>query len=174
MNHFLAVLESLINRKYQKCRYFEAGISFKLIKADDTMRIDSITIQNFKVFKNTTVKNLPKMAVLLGTNGSGKSTFFEVFGLLSDALQHNVTVALNKRGGFQEVLSRGSDVNKDFIQFEIKFRNLQTTSATGTRNQETKSPLVTYLLKIGFKQGKAFIDREILKYRFKTKIFKIL
>jgi predicted ATPase len=126
------------------------------------MRIESITIQNFKVFKNTTVKNLSGMAVLLGTNGSGKSTFFDVFSFLSEALQHNVTIALNKRGGFQEVISRGSDVHKDFIQFEIKFRNVQTTSRGSA---DTHAPLVTYSLKIGFKQGKAFIDREILKYR---------
>jgi predicted ATPase len=104
------------------------------------MRIDSITIQNFKVFKNTTIKNLPKMAVLLGANGSGKSTFLEVFGFLSDALQHNVTVALNKRGDFQEVLSRGSDVNKNFIQFEIKFRNLQTIKRYRLPEYETKIP----------------------------------
>jgi predicted ATPase len=121
------------------------------------MRIESITIDNFKVFKKTTIKNLPKMAVLLGTNGSGKSTFFDVFGFLSDSLQNNVTIALNKRGGFQEVISRGCDINKDQIKFEIKFRNQV--------NEVEKSPIVTYVLEIGFKQGKAIINREVLKYR---------
>ena len=85
------------------------------------MRIESITIENFKVFKETTVKDLSKMAVLLGTNGSGKSSFFDVFGFLSDALQNNVTIALNRRGGFPEVISRGANINKDHIKFEIKF-----------------------------------------------------
>jgi predicted ATPase len=121
------------------------------------MKIESITIENFKVFKKTTVKELPKMTVLLGTNGSGKSTFFDVFGFLSDSLQNNVTIALNKRGGFPEVISRGCDVNKDFIKFEIKFRNIAT--------ENTKTPIVTYSLEIGFKSGKAFINREVLKYR---------
>ena len=87
------------------------------------MRIESLTIENYKVFKKTTIKTLPKMAVLLGTNGSGKSTFFDVFGFLSDSLQNNVTIALNRRGGFQEVITRGCDINKDLIKFEIKFRN---------------------------------------------------
>lgn len=121
------------------------------------MRIESITIENFKVFKKTTIKNLPKMAVLLGTNGSGKSTFFDVFGFLSDSLQNNVTIALNKRGGFQEVISRGCDFNKDLIKFEIKFRNQVS--------EHEKSPIVTYVLEIGFKNGKAIINREVLKYR---------
>ena len=121
------------------------------------MRIESITIENFKVFKKTTIKDLPKMAVLLGTNGSGKSTFFDVFGFLSDSLQNNVTIALNRRGGFQEVITRGCDSNKDLIKFEIKFRN--------DVNENEKSPRVTYMLEIGFKSGKAYINREVLKYR---------
>jgi predicted ATPase len=121
------------------------------------MRIESITIENFKVFKETTVKDLSKMAVLLGTNGSGKSSFFDVFGFLSDALQNNVTIALNRRGGFPEVISRGANINKDHIKFEIKFRNEQVGNE--------HSPLITYSISIGFKNGKAFIIREILKYR---------
>lgn len=121
------------------------------------MRIESITIENFKVFKKATVKNLPKMAVLLGTNGSGKSTFFDVFGFLSDSLQNNVTIALNRRGGFQEVITRGCDINKDLISLEIKFRNQQLDTE--------HAPLITYLIKIGFNGGKAYVKREILKYR---------
>ena len=121
------------------------------------MRIESISIENFKVFKETTIKDLSKMAVLLGTNGSGKSSFFDVFGFLSDALQNNVTIALNRRGGFPEVISRGANINNDQIKFEIKLRNEQI------RNEY--SPLITYSISIGFKNGKAFISREILKYR---------
>lgn len=121
------------------------------------MRIESLSIENFKVFKSTTIKKLPKMAVLVGTNGSGKSTFFDVFGFLSDSLKDNVTIALNKRGGFQEVITRGCDINKDLIKFEIKFRDQDFHS--------NKSPVVTYSLEIGFEKGKAFINREILKYR---------
>ncbi len=121
------------------------------------MRIESITIENFKVFKKTTLKDLPKMAVLVGANGSGKTTFFDVFGFLSDSLQNNITIALNKRGGFQEVITRGCDINKDFIKFEIKFRNHVSEGG--------KTPKVTYYLEIGFKQGKAYINREVLKYR---------
>lgn len=121
------------------------------------MRIESITIENFKVFKETTVKDISSMAVLLGTNGSGKSSFFDVFGFLSDSLQNNVTIALNRRGGFQEVITRGCNFNKDLIKFEIKFRNDQIGAE--------HSPLITYSIAIGFKNGKAYISREVLKYR---------
>jgi predicted ATPase len=121
------------------------------------MKIESIKIRNFKVFKNIHIQNLSEMSVFLGVNGSGKTTFFDVFGFLSDALRDNVTIALNRRGGFREVISRGCDINKDLISIELKFRTTPKDSPAG--------PLVTYLLEIGFENGKAYIKREILKYR---------
>lgn len=100
------------------------------------MKIESIKIKNFKVFTDTKINNLPKMCVFLGANGSGKTTFFEVFGFLSDALKNNVSIAINRRGGFKEVISRDS---KGDIEFEIKFRN--------TELEGKLSPLITYQLK---------------------------
>ncbi len=123
------------------------------------MKIETIRIENFKTFKKAEINHLPQMVVLLGPNGSGKSTFFDVFGFLNDALQNNVTTAIENRGGFEEVISRGCDVKKDLIKFEIQFRN-------STTNKD-KTPLITYLIEIGFNQtnGKSYIAREILKYR---------
>lgn len=121
------------------------------------MKIETITIENFKAFKKTTLKNIPQMTVLLGSNGSGKTSFFDVFGFLSDALQNNITIALNRRGGFREVITRGCNPDKDLIVFEIKFRNQGI--------QKEKTPVITYRLEIGFAQGKSFVSREILKYR---------
>lgn len=120
------------------------------------MRIESISIGNFKVFKNTTIRNLPRMAVFLGPNGSGKTTFFDVFGFLSECLQNNVNIAINRRGGFHELISRDVELT-DKIKFEIKFRN--------PIPNEDRPPLVTYYIEIGFNQGKSFISKEVLKYR---------
>ncbi len=47
-----------------------------------TPRIERLTVKNFRVLRNVTLRNLPAMAVLLGTNGSGKSTVFDVFAFL--------------------------------------------------------------------------------------------
>lgn len=120
------------------------------------MRIESITIENYKVFKKTTIKNIPKMAVFLGPNGSGKSTFFDVFGFLSDCLQNNINIAINRRGGFHELISRDTDLSEK-IKFEIKFRN--------PIPNEERPPLVTYYIEIGFSRGKSYINKEVLKYR---------
>lgn len=96
------------------------------------------------------------MSVFLGPNGSGKSTFFDVFGFLSDCLQNNVNIAINRRGGFHELISRDTDHSKN-IKFEVKFRN--------PIPNEDRPPLVTYYIEIGFNQGRAFINKEVLKYR---------
>jgi predicted ATPase len=73
------------------------------------MKIESIRLKNFKAFKNTLMSDIPKLCVIVGANGTGKSTFFDVFDFLKDAYKDNISQALNKRGGFGEVKSRNSD-----------------------------------------------------------------
>lgn len=116
-----------------------------------TMKIESLRIKNYKVFRDITIRDLPNMAVFLGANGSGKSTLFDVFGFLHDALTDNIRPALTKRGGYKEVISRGE---KGAIEFEIKFR------------PNPGDPIVTYLLVIEpDKRGIPVVKREVLKYR---------
>lgn len=67
------------------------------------MRIESIRIKNFKVLRDIHLKDMPEMAVFLGANGAGKSTFFDVFGFLRDCLTDNVKAALMKRGGISSI-----------------------------------------------------------------------
>ena len=64
------------------------------------MKIESLKIQNYKVFRNVEVRDIPNMAVFLGKNGVGKTTFFDVFGFLHDCLNSNVKSALAKREAF--------------------------------------------------------------------------
>ena len=123
-----------------------------LIKAG--MKIEKIKIENYKVYRNTEIRNLSNFSVFLGANGAGKSTLFDVFGFLSDALKANVKTALNKRGGYREVYSRDGEGP---ILFEIKFRNDKIEGET--------QPLITYRLEIGFENGLPIITTEILSYR---------
>lgn len=119
------------------------------------MKIEKIRVRNFKVFQDMEIRDLSKFCVFLGANGVGKSTLFDIFGFLSDALNGNIRTALNKRGGFREVYSRNGNGP---IEFEIKFRN----DATG----ETKPPLITYELHININNNnQPIITKEILSYR---------
>ena len=115
------------------------------------MRIESIKIKNYRTFQDVEVKDIPNMAVFLGMNGVGKTTFFDVFGFLHDALQSNVRAALAKRGGFNEVISRGQEGD---IEFEIKFRPSED------------EPLITYELSICLMEDKKpAIKKEIMRFR---------
>ncbi len=117
------------------------------------MKIESIRLKNFKAFQDVELSNLPNFCVFVGANGTGKSTIFSVFGFLRDAMTSNVSTALAKLGGnrgFKEVRSRNADGP---IEIELKFRDQPDT------------PLTTYFLQINEKQGRAYVKREVLKYR---------
>ena len=53
------------------------------------MKIESISLKNFKTFKSAELNNMPPMCVIVGANGSGKSTFFDVFSFLKDVMTDN-------------------------------------------------------------------------------------
>jgi len=120
---------------------------------DVIMKIESLRLKNFKAFKDASITEIPRMCVLVGANGTGKSTVFSVFDFLKDALTQNVHIALTKLGGskgFSEVRSRNS---KGPIEIELKFR------------KDDASPLITYFLAINDDDGISYIEREILRYR---------
>lgn len=117
------------------------------------MKIEAMRLKNFRAFKDMEIRNIPKMCVFVGANGTGKSTLFSVFGFLKDALTENVHVALTKLGGsrgFQEIRSRNT---QGPIEIELKFR------------EREDGPLVTYTLAINEEDGYPIVEREILKYR---------
>ena len=65
------------------------------------MKLESIKLKNFKAFQDVEFKNIPRSCVLVGANGTGKSTFLTVLGFPKDALTDDVSVALTRLGGNQ-------------------------------------------------------------------------
>ena len=118
------------------------------------MRIESIKLKNYKAFRNVHLTNIPAFLVVVGANGTGKSTLFDVFGFLHDCLESNVRQALNARGRFREVISRGAS-EKDTIFIEIQYR-MEIVDV---------DRLVTYTLEIGENKGNPFVKRESLRYK---------
>ncbi len=72
------------------------------------MRIESIFLRNYRVFRDAELMDLPSMTTVVGANGSGKSTLFDAMSFLKDALTKNVAYAVARRGGFRELVSRGA------------------------------------------------------------------
>jgi predicted ATPase len=118
------------------------------------MQIESIEIKNYRLFRDTRLTNIPRLCVLVGANGTGKSTLFDVFSFLKDALAMNVSKAVSKRGGYKELASRG--FANEPIELTLQFR-LEIAG---------KERLVTYVLKIApGADGRPIVEREVLRYK---------
>ena len=113
--------------------------------------IEEISVKNYRVLQNITLKDIKPFSVFLGPNGSGKTTFFDVIGFLSDCLTTNVKKALEKRGRFQEVISR--DCGGQEIEIVIIYR------------ENKKSPKITYTVAIALQNGSPIVSRETLRWR---------
>ena len=117
------------------------------------MPIEQIAVKNYRVLQDVKITKLPRLAVVIGANGTGKSTLFDVFSFLKDALASNVSTAVAKRGGFKELVSRGHE--DEPVGITVKFR-------------ESSRRLATYLLEIGTSAGRPVVRREVLRYTRRT------
>jgi predicted ATPase len=117
------------------------------------MELKSITIRNFKALQNIHLTEIPNFIVLVGANGSGKSTLFDVFGFLRDALTGNVRQALDARGRFLEVVTRGHESESILVELQVGL------PIAG------RSRLVTYHLEVGLENGRPVVLHEFLRYK---------
>jgi len=120
-------------------------------------------VQNFGVLKDITLGKLwnqqnasplTPLVVVIGKNGVGKSTLFDAFGFLADALMLGVEEACDaKRGGFDRIVSKGAN---DPIRFEVYFR------------EAPKERPITYELGITRDaRGRPYVESERLRQRRK-------
>ena len=82
--------------------------------------IQGIRIRNFKSLKDITLGNvcdgsntqpLTPITAVIGKNGVGKTSLFDVFGFLADCMKYGVAEACDVRGGFDRVVSQGESDN---------------------------------------------------------------
>jgi len=127
-------------------------------------KIEGFRVKNFKSLKDVTLGKLSNiqtavpltpLTVVIGKNGVGKSTLFDVFGFLADCLKFGVEEACDKngRGGFKRLRSQGVS---EAIEFEIYYK------------QDGNARPITYELSINLdKEGRPYVDKERLKQRRK-------
>lgn len=127
-------------------------------------KIEGFRIKNFKVLQDLTIGRLwnqqhanplSPMTAVIGKNGTGKSTLFDAFGFLSDALRFGVEEACDARGrgGFEKIRTQGM---KGTIEFEIYYR------------EDGNARPITYELAIDVdKSSRPFVLKERLRQRRK-------
>lgn len=87
------------------------------------MRISKIHLVNFKRFTDLLIDNIPnttKLVVLIGSNGSGKSSLFDAFGFIDSAIKKDVGTNeefwnyYSKKGELPVSVNLVYDKNKEF------------------------------------------------------------
>ncbi|CAN5412515.1 AAA family ATPase [soil metagenome] len=104
--------------------------------SDTRLQIERLRVQNYRVLRDVTFKDLTPLTVLCGANGSGKSTVFDVFAFLHEALTGGLRSAWDDRNRIDAIRSRGYGGP---VSFEIAYRAPDLVGQVR---------LVTYTLKI--------------------------
>ncbi len=128
-------------------------------------KIEGLRIKNFRALKDVTLGRLwnqqqadplTAMTAVIGKNGVGKSTLFDAFGFLADALKSGVEEACDSRGrgGFEKIRAQGQ---KGPIEFELYYK------------EDSNARPVTYELAIDLDNdgGRPFVLKERLRQRRK-------
>lgn len=118
------------------------------------MRIHSVRVKNYKSLRDVHMKEIPNFAVLIGANGTGKTTFIDVFGFLRDCLHGNARTAVQARAGFAQLVSRGRET--ETIEIELKVE----LDFSGARTR-----LVTYSVGVGEANRKVVVKHERLSWK---------
>lgn len=126
--------------------------------------IQGFSVKNFGPLKNISMgklwntqnaEALTPLTAVIGKNGVGKSTLFDVFGFLSDCLKYGVEEAcdMNGRGSFKKLRSQGSN---EPIEFHIYYK------------EDNSSRPLTYELSIDLdREERPYVKYERLRQRRK-------
>lgn len=104
-------------------------LSAKVTNVD--RRLLHLTVENFRSLRKVSLP-LGDLNVLVGPNGAGKTNVLEVFRFLADIIRTDLEPALQSRNGFDEIVFRGGEQNRAFIQIGL--------TATWTTHSSTSAP----------------------------------
>ena len=112
-------------------------------------RITYLRVENFRALRKIELKNITPLTVLLGPNGSGMSTVFDVFAFLSECFEFGLRRAWDRRGRAKELKTRGSEGP---VVIEIKY-------------SEPNYPMITYHLAVDERNGVPVVAEEWLRWK---------
>lgn len=112
--------------------------------------IEQLHVRNYRVLKNVTLEKMTPLTVLIGTNGSGKSTVFDALAFVAECFSDGLRKAWERRGRFCHMRSRDQDGP---IVIEIQYRE----------NPDT--PLITYHLEIDEQNKVPVVKQEFMRWK---------
>jgi predicted ATPase len=112
-------------------------------------KIQSLKVANYRALRDVAFKDLTPFTVLLGANGSGKSTVFDVFAFLHEAFTDGLRKAWDRRNRMAGIRSIGESGP---VAFELKY----------SAPLDEQFRVVTYTLKIDEERGAPVIVEERL------------
>lgn len=128
-------------------------------------KIEGFRVKNFRALKDVTLgrlwnnrsqeEPLTPMTAVIGKNGVGKSTLFDAFGFLADALKSGVEEACDARGrgGFERIRTQGQTGP---IEFEVYYK------------EDGNARPITYEVAIDIdRTGRPYVQKERLRQRRK-------
>lgn len=113
-------------------------------------RIEQLRVENYRALRSVELKEITPLTVLLGANGSGKSTIFDVFSFLSECFQFGLRHAWDRRGRAKELVTRGQ---RGPILIELKYR------------ERAGQPVITYHIAIQEGPRGPVVAEEWLQWR---------
>jgi predicted ATPase len=132
-------------------------------------RLESIAIKGFRRLQQVDIK-MRDLMVMIGANGSGKTSFLDALSLLSASAKGNLAETLQRKGGLNEIMTRGrvreieiftlmKVTERQYLKYEL------VLSATRTSHHITKETLIQ-----GFdpptKPGSFYINSHGLDVRY--------
>lgn len=148
--------------------------------------MDTIQIKNLRLLKDTGPIKIKPLTVLLGSNGSGKSTFLRTFPLLKQSIEQRTSSPILWYGGEKGYVDFGSfkeavhnfDVNKNitlnFVSSITYYRPFPTHDSNRrmSRSYSKNTILVEFGVEIKNAKEKVFIDSFSLVFDGHTIIIK--
>lgn len=113
-------------------------------------RIEYLRVENYRALRSIELRDLTALTALLGANGSGKSTVFDVFNFLSECFQFGLRHAWDRRGRAKELRTRGQSGP---VTIELKYR------------ERPDSPVITYHLAIDEGPRGPIVKEEWLQWK---------